>query len=104
MFSRRQLSTIEMIAATRGRFLASDVDNLAENAIRPVAIGRKNWIHLGSQEAGPRIAAIISVVQSCRRVKIPVRDYLGSVLPGLGDLPMHRVPELTPAAWAASRK
>ena len=38
-------------------------NNLAENAIRPVALGRKNWIHLGSQEAGPRIAAIVSVVQ-----------------------------------------
>src|SRR6202008_2841627 len=32
--------------------------NAAENAIRPVALGRKNWIHFGSQEAGPRIAAI----------------------------------------------
>jgi transposase len=60
-------------------------NNLAENAIRPVALGRKNWIHLGSQEAGPRIAAIVSVVQSCRRLKIPVRDYLRSVVPGLAD-------------------
>jgi transposase len=75
-------------------------NNLAENAIRPVALGRKNWIHLGSQEAGPRIAAIISVAQSCRRLKIPVRDYLGSVLPGLGDFPISRIAELTPAAWA----
>ena len=79
-------------------------NNLAENAIRPVALGRKNWIHLGSQEAGPRIAAIVSVGQSCRRLKIPVRDYLGSVLPGLADMPMHRITKLTPAAWAASRK
>ena len=37
-------------------------------------------------------------------LEIPVREYLGSVLPGLADLTMHRVPELTPAAWAASRK
>ena len=65
---------------------------------------RKNWIHLGSEKAGHRIAAIISVVQTCRRLQIPVREYLGSVLPGLADLPMHQVPELTPAAWAASRK
>ena len=35
-------------------------NNLAENAIRPLALGRKNWIHLGSKEAGPRVAAIIS--------------------------------------------
>src|ERR1700726_4561157 len=50
-------------------------NNLAENAIRPVALGRRNWIHIGSKEAGPRVAAIISVVETCR-LKIPVRDYL----------------------------
>ena len=76
-------------------------NNLAENAIRPVALGRKNWIHLGSQEAGPRIAAIVSVVQSCRRLNIPVREYLGSVLPGLANFPVNRIAELTPVAWAA---
>jgi hypothetical protein len=61
---------------------------------------RKNWIHLGSKEAGPRVAAIISVVETCRRLKIPVRDYLGSALPGLADFPISRIAELTPTAWA----
>jgi len=75
-------------------------NNLAENAIRPIALGRKNWIHLGSKEAGPRVAAIISVVETCRRLKIPVRDYLGSALPGLADFPISRIAELTPTAWA----
>jgi transposase len=75
-------------------------NNLAENAMRPIALGRKNWIHIGSKEAGPRVAAIISVVETCRRLKIPVRDYLGSVLPGLGDFPISRIAELTPAARA----
>jgi transposase len=74
--------------------------NAAENAIRPVALGRKNWIHFGSQEAGPRIAAILSIVETCRRLKIPLRDYLGSVLPGLGDFLVGRIAELTPTAWA----
>jgi hypothetical protein len=36
--------------------------------------------------------------------RIPARDYLGSVPLGLADLPMRRIPELTPVAWAASRK
>ena len=76
-------------------------NNLAENSIRPVALGRKNWIHLGSKEAGPRVAAILSVVETCRRLSLPIRDYLGSVLPGLGDFPINRVAELTPSAWAA---
>jgi transposase len=75
-------------------------NNLAENAMRPIALGRKNWIHLGSKEAGPRVAAIISVVETCRRLHLPVRDYLGSVLPGLADFPINRVAELTPSSWA----
>jgi transposase len=86
------------------RFLEHPVlelsNNLAENAMRPVALGRRNWIHIGSEDAGPRVAAIISIVETCRRLKIPVRDYLGSVLPGLGAFPISRIAELTPAAWA----
>jgi hypothetical protein len=78
-------------------------NNLAENSMRPVAIGRKNWIHIGSEQAGPRVAAILSVVESCRRLKIPVRDYLGTILPGLANTPIQRVPELTPTAWIHSR-
>src|SRR6516225_6979744 len=76
-------------------------NNCAENAIRPVALGRKNWIHIGSEHAGPRVAAIVSIVETCRRLSIPVRDYLGSVLPGLANFPINRIAELTPVAWAA---
>ena len=76
-------------------------NNLAENSMRPVALGRKNWIHIGSPQAGPKVAAILSVVESCRRLKLPVRDYLAAVLPGFADLPIRRLPYLTPAAWLA---
>jgi hypothetical protein len=76
-------------------------NNLAENSMRPVALGRKNWIHIGSPQAGPKVAAILSVVESCRRLKLPVRDYLAAVLPGFADLPIRRLPDLTPAAWIA---
>jgi len=76
-------------------------NNLAENAMRPVALGRRNWIHIGSEDAGPRAAAIVSIIETCRRLKIPVRDYLGSVLPELSDFPINRIAELTPSAWAA---
>jgi len=75
--------------------------NQAENSMRPVALGRKNWLHIGSPQAGTKVAAILSVVESCRRLEIPVRDYLAAVLPGLGDRPIQRLPELTPAAWFA---
>ena len=77
-------------------------NNLAENSMRPLVVGRKNWIHIGSQHAGPKVAAILSIVESCRRLKIPIRDYLAAVLPGLADLPMYRLKERTPSAWAAA--
>ena len=57
------------------------------------------WTHVGSPQAGPKIAAILSVVESCRRLRVSVRNYLASVLPGLADLPIQRLPELTPSAW-----
>ena len=76
-------------------------NNLAENSMRGVALGRKNWIHIGSQQAGPRVAAILSVIESCRRLRIPVREYLNEILPGLADKPIQQVADLTPAAWIA---
>jgi len=76
-------------------------NNFAENSMRPIAVGRNNWIHIGSEQAGPRVAAILSVIESCRRLKIPVRDYLADILPGLANAQHQRVADLTPAAWAA---
>ncbi len=76
-------------------------NNLAENSMRPVALGRKNWIHIGSPQAGPKVAAILSIVESCRRLKLPVRDYLAAVLPGFADLPIQCLASRTPAAWVA---
>ncbi len=77
-------------------------NNLAENSMRPVAIGRRNWTHIGHEKAGPRVAAILSIVETCRRLKIPIRDYLAAVLPGLANLSIQRLPQLTPTAWAAN--
>jgi len=78
-------------------------NNLAENSMRPVAVGRKNWLHVGSVEAGPRVAAILSVVETCRRLGIPVREYLAEVLPGLADRKASEVGALTPLAWQRRR-
>jgi transposase len=79
-------------------------NNLAENSMRPVAVGRKNWIHIGSRQAGPKVAAILSIVETCRRVKLPTRDYLAAVLPGIADVSIQRLAHLTPAAWAARQQ
>jgi transposase len=78
-------------------------NNLAENSMRPLALGRKNWLHVGSQQSGPKVAAILSIVESCRRLKIPVRDYLLDVLPGMAQRKLSEIATLTPARWAAAR-
>jgi transposase len=71
--------------------------------MRPIAIGRKNWLHIGSKEAGPKIAAIFSVIESCRKLKIPTRKYLADVLPGLAERSIKALADLTPTAYAANR-
>ncbi|MGA9465279.1 MAG: IS66 family transposase [Terracidiphilus sp.] len=76
-------------------------NNLAENSMRGIALGRKNWTHIGSRQAGPRVAAILSVLESCRRLKIPVREYLNEILPGLANRSIQQLDDLTPAAWIA---
>jgi hypothetical protein len=75
--------------------------NWAENSMRPIAIGRKNWLHLGSKEAGPKIAALFSIVESCRKLGVPIRQYLADTLPGLADRSIQSLAELTPTIYAA---
>jgi transposase len=78
-------------------------NNWCEGAIRPLTLGRKNWLHIGRAEAGPKVAAIASIVETCRRLDIRLRDYLKDVLPKLGQWPNSRVGELTPTAWKAAQ-
>jgi len=79
-------------------------NNWCEGAIRPLVLGRKNWLHIGSEQAGPKVAAIASIVETCRRLDINLRQYLKDVLPRLGEWPINRVGELTPTAWKAAQK
>ena len=78
-------------------------NNLAENSMRPVALGRKNWLHIGSAQAGPKVAAIISIVESCRRLAMPVKDYLLDILPGMDRRKLPEIAQLTPSHWSATR-
>ena len=98
--------TLNMWAKLRRCFDYAEVElsnNLAENSMRPVAVGRKNWLHVGSAQAGPKVAAILSVVESCRRIGVPIKDYLSAVLPGLGHQKISGVQSITPARWFAAR-
>ena len=78
-------------------------NNLAENSMRGVAVGRKNWLHVGSVKAGPKVAAILSVVESCRRIGAPVKEDLTDILPGLDRRTLSQVAGFTPARWMTAR-
>jgi hypothetical protein len=75
-----------------------------ERQIRELAIGRKNYLFSGSTLAAQHLAAAYTLVQSCRRANIPVRDYLidlfNTLEPGW---PLERLAKLTPLRWAAAR-
>ena len=98
--------TLNMWARLRRCFDHAEVElsnNIAENSMRPVALGRKNWLHVGSTQSGPRVAAILSAVESCRRLQIPVKAYLLAVLPGMNHRTLSEVSFITPARWKAAR-
>jgi transposase len=79
-------------------------NNLVENAIRPTALGKKNWLFVGEAEAGDRGAIIYTVIESCRRRGIDPYAYLRNVLTRLPSMTNHQVKDVTPAAWAKAQK
>ena len=79
-------------------------NNLVENAIRPTAIGKKNWLFIGEAGAGQRGAIIYTLIQSCRRRSIDPYAYLREILTRLPTLKNNQISEVTPAAWAKSLK
>jgi len=97
-YTLNQWSRLEVFLQD-GRLEADN--NRCEGALRPLVLGRKNWLHIGSEQAGPKVAAIASIVETCRRLDIDLRQYLNAILPKLGDWPITRVAELTPTAWKA---
>ena len=71
-------------------------NNLAENSMSGIALGRKNWLHVGSVKSGPKVAAILSIIESCRRLDVPAKEYSMAVLPGLDRRLMSDVAQITP--------
>jgi transposase len=75
-------------------------NNLVENAIRPTALGKKNWLFIGDADAGERGAIIYTVIESCRRRGIDPYAYLKDVLTRLPNMTNHQIPGVIPSAWA----
>ena len=75
-------------------------NNLVENAIRPTALGKKNWLFIGEATAGQRSAIIYTVIESCRRRGIDPFAYLREVFTRLPTMTNWQVKDITPEAWA----
>jgi transposase len=77
-------------------------NNHIENRIRPVALGRNNWLFAGSLRAGQRAAAVMSLVQSAKLNGHDPYRYLKDVMERLPTQPASRLAELLPCHWKPS--
>ncbi len=71
--------------------------------MRPVAVGRKNWLFVGNEESGQQTAILLSITQTCRQLGIDARAYLVDVLARVNAHPAARLSELLPDQWAAAQ-
>ena len=74
-------------------------NNWVENRIRPIALGRANWLFAGSLRAGKRAAAVMSLIQSAKLNDHDPYRYLKDVLERLPTQPASRIGELLPHSW-----
>jgi transposase len=79
-------------------------NNGAERAIKPVVLGRKNWLFAGSEAAAHRAAILLSLVQTCKHVGVDPFVYLRDVIERVSTHPMSRIGELTPRQWRQLRQ
>lgn len=74
-------------------------NNACEVAIRPVAVGRRNWLFAGSPRGGRAAATIYTLVESCKKADVDPLVYFTDVLTRIATHPASRIHELIPARW-----
>ena len=84
-------------------FLAID-NNVAEREMKRIAIGRKNWLTVGSPRGGQTAAVLFSFTSSCQRLGVEPWAYLQDVLERLPSHPTERLAELLPIDWARAQR
>ena len=84
--------------STDGRLEISN--NAVERAIRPLALGRKNWLFAGSDTGGQRTAVMYTIIQTAKLNGINPEAYLRDVINRIADHPMKKIDELLPWAWS----
>jgi len=91
-----------LIRYTEAGFLAID-NNVAEREMKRIAIGRKNWLFVGSNQGGQTAAVLFSFTSTCHRLGVEPWAYLQDVLTRLPTTPAERLAELLPDRWQAAR-
>lgn len=95
-YSLRRIKTLSLYT-TDGRL---EIDNnLIENTIRPIALGRKNYLFAGSHAAAQRIAVFYSLLGSCKLHSVEPYAYLKDILERLPDHPVKEIDDLLPHHW-----
>ena len=80
--------------------VANIVDNnTAENAIRPLALGRKNWLFAGSERGARATALFLGLIQSCKACDVNPWKYFDDMLRRVMSHPVNRLRELLPDQW-----
>jgi len=78
-------------------------NNLVENAIRPTAIGKKNWLFFGSADAGKTSAIFYTLTETCRKLDLNPDEYLRDIARQLPTMTNQTAKSFTPAAWRVSQ-
>jgi transposase len=92
-----------LIRYTEAGFLSID-NNVSEREMKRIAIGRKNWLFVGSENGGKTAAVLFSFTSTCHRLDIDPWAYLQDVLTRLPALPAEQLAELLPDRWQAARQ
>jgi transposase len=92
-----------LVRYTEAGFLAID-NNLAEREMKRIAIGRKNWLFVGSPRGGRTAAVLISFTSTCQRLGVEPWAYLQNVLTRLPMTPAEHLGDLLPDHWQATRR
>jgi transposase len=92
-----------LVRYTEAGFLAID-NNVAEREMKRIAIGRKNWLTIGSPRGGHTAAVLMSFTSTCNRLGVEPWAYLQDVLTRLPATPADRLTDLLPDQWQAARQ
>jgi transposase len=74
-------------------------NNVAERALRPVAVGRKNWLFVGNEASGQNTAILLTFAQTCRALKINPHEYFEDIFRRFQSHPYNKLSDLLPENW-----